>query len=142
MRLISSKLQAGGFSGRCFVKFSTASGAALAAEALDGVALDGETPPIKVTFAVPKGMPKEVLEDGETPPRSRLFVTYLKSLTEEVCVRPPLHLAPTIPCYPPPYHPPLSLLWLATKDPTIYGPDIRTISVSIRNLSKLHKPMI
>eukprot|EP00667_Euglena_gracilis_P032546 EG_transcript_50381 len=71
-----------GFTGRCFVKYDRASSAALAIENLNGVAVEGGHP-LSVELAVPKGQTKDVLLDNEVPPRSRLFVTYLKSIPDE-----------------------------------------------------------
>ena len=84
VRLINSKVIPGAFSGRCFVKYDRASSAALAVENLDGAPIDGESQPLKVTYALPKNQPKDALMDAEVPPRSRLFVTYLKTTPEEV----------------------------------------------------------
>lgn len=72
------------FKGLCFVKFDRASSAALAKESMDGSQLDTEGGPMKVSFAVPRGAPKNTAEDGEFPPRSRLFATFLKTTPEEV----------------------------------------------------------
>uniref|UniRef100_A0A7S1ISR6 RRM domain-containing protein n=1 Tax=Eutreptiella gymnastica TaxID=73025 RepID=A0A7S1ISR6_9EUGL len=72
------------FKGLCFVKFERASHAALAKESLDGAPLEFQGGAFKVAFAVPRGAPMNTTDDGELPPRSRLFVTYLKTTPEEV----------------------------------------------------------
>jgi hypothetical protein len=70
------------FRGMAFIKFDRASSAAFAVENLHNVQLD-EGAPLKVTFAMPKNQPQVPFEDGENPPRSRLFVTFHKTVTEE-----------------------------------------------------------
>eukprot|EP00906_Rhabdomonas_costata_P008291 RCo011805 len=73
----------GAFKGICFVKYDKASSAAAAVEQMNGQQLDATATPIKVTYADPKGAPRNSHDDGEVPPRSRLIATFSKNLTEE-----------------------------------------------------------
>eukprot|EP00906_Rhabdomonas_costata_P020962 RCo030488 len=66
------------FTGVAFVKFDRASSAAFAAESLNSLGT------FKVAFAMPRGQRPESFDDGESPPKSRLFLTFHKSATEEV----------------------------------------------------------
>eukprot|EP00906_Rhabdomonas_costata_P020961 RCo030487 len=65
------------FTGVAFVKFDRASSAAFAAESLNSLGT------FKVAFAMPRGQRPESFDDGESPPKSRLFLTFHKSATEE-----------------------------------------------------------
>jgi len=73
----------GAFKGCCFIKYEKASAAATAVENLNDKALEPNSPPLKVTYADPRGARRNFFDDGEVPPRSRLFITFLKSLSEE-----------------------------------------------------------